>query len=85
LRIPVDLSGDELTPVDEILASFSPASHLTMIVRQQIAFITILNFPFYTLTEKTDLSKTWSRRDWAYARMGDASHRGTGSVEPAGK
>jgi hypothetical protein len=38
----------------------------------KIAFITILNFPFYTLTEKSDLGKSWSRRDWAYARMGDA-------------
>lgn len=73
LRIPVDLSGDELTPVDEMFASFSPSSHLTDdMFSNKIAFITMLNFPFYTLTEKTDLGKSWSRRDWAYARMGDA-------------
>jgi hypothetical protein len=73
LRIPVDLSGDELTPVDEMFASFSPSSHLTDdMFTNKIAFITILNFPFYTLTEKSDLGKSWSRRDWAYARMGDA-------------
>lgn len=73
LRIPVDLSGDELTPIDEMFGSFSPSSHLTDdLFGNKIAFITILNFPFYTLSEKTELGKTWNRRDWAYARMGDA-------------
>ena len=73
LRIPVDLSGAELTPIDEMFASFSPSSHLTDdLFSNKIAFITMLNFPFYTLTEKTELGNSWSRRDWAYARMGDA-------------
>ncbi|MDO9255527.1 MAG: hypothetical protein Q7U54_08450 [Bacteroidales bacterium] len=73
LRIPVDLSGDELTPIDEMFGSFSPSSHLTDdLFANKIAFITMLNFPFYTLNEKTDLGAKWSRRDWAYARMGDA-------------
>ncbi len=73
LRVPVDLSGDELTPIDEMFGSFSPSSHLTDdLFANKIAFITMLNFPFYTLTEKTELGKTWNRRDWAYARMGDA-------------
>lgn len=73
LRIPVDLSGDELTPIDEMFGSFSPSSHLTDdLFGNKIAFITMLNFPFYTLSEKTELGATWSRRDWAYARMGDA-------------
>jgi len=73
LRIPVDLSGDELTPIDEMFASFSPSSHLTDdLFANKIAFITMLNFPFYSLTEKTELGKNWDRKDWAYARMGDA-------------
>lgn len=73
LRVPVDLSGDELTPIDEMFASFSPSSHLTDdLFANKIAFITMLNFPFYSLAEKTELGKDWSRRDWAYARMGDA-------------
>jgi hypothetical protein len=73
LRIPVDLSGDALTPIDEMFASFSPSSHLTDdLFANKVAFITMLNFPFYTLTEKTEMGKSWSRRDWAYARMGDA-------------
>jgi len=73
LRVPVDLSGDALTPIDEMFASFSPSSHLTDdLFANKIAFISMLNFPFYTLTEKTESGKTWSRREWAYARMGDA-------------
>ena len=73
LRMPVDLSGDELTPIDEMFASFSPSSHLTDdLFANKIAFITMLNFPFYSLAEKTEMGKDWSRRDWAYARMGDA-------------
>ena len=39
--------------------------------QQKIAFITVLNFPFYTLDEKNELGKTWSRQQWAYARLGD--------------
>ena len=73
LRIPVDLSGAELTPIDEMFASYSPSSHLTDdLFANKIAFTTMLNFPFYTLAEKTGLEKTWTRRDWAYARLGDA-------------
>ncbi len=73
LRIPVDLDGAALTPIDEMFASFSPSSHLTDdLFANKIAFITMLNFPFYSLAEKTEMGKNWSRRDWAYARMGDA-------------
>ena len=30
-----------------------------------------LNFPYYSLPEKTEKSAQWSRKDWAYARLGD--------------
>lgn len=72
LRVPVDLSGAELTPIDEKFASFSPSSHLTDdLFANKVAFITMLNFPYYSLSEKTEKGSGWSRRDWAYARMGD--------------
>ena len=55
LRIPVDLSGEELTPIDEMFASFSPSSHVTDdLFANKVAFITMLNFPFFTLTEKSE-------------------------------
>ena len=37
----------------------------------KIAFLTALNFPFYSLDEKTQLGEKWSRKEWAFARMGD--------------
>ena len=33
--------------------------------------ITALNFPFYSLEEKTTLGENWTRKQWAFARMGD--------------
>ncbi len=72
LRLPVDMDGPALTPIDEMFASFSPSAHLTDdLFQNKIAFITALNFPFYTLTEKTELGASWTRKQWAYARMGD--------------
>jgi len=72
LRIPVDLDGPELTPVDEMFAAFSPSAHLTDdLFKSKIAFIAALNFPFYSLKEKTEQGAGWNRLQWAYARMGD--------------
>lgn len=72
LRVPVDLDLGELTSVDELFASYSPSAHLTDdLFQNKIAFITALNFPFYSLAEKTELGKDWNRQQWAYARMGD--------------
>lgn len=72
LRIPVDLVGGELTPIDEMLGAYSPSAHLADdFFQNKIAFVTILNFPFYSLKEKTEQGTNWSRQQWAYARMGD--------------
>lgn len=62
-------------PVDEtdiMFASYAPSAHLTEdFFDNKIAFLTVLNFPFYTLEEKAEWAEQWSRLDWAYARMGD--------------
>lgn len=72
LRIPVDLDKGELTPIDEMFGSFSPSAHLNDdLYSNKIAFITIINFPFYSLKEKTELGPKWNRTEWAYARLGD--------------
>lgn len=72
LRIPVDLDQGQVTPIDEMFASFSPSAHLTDdLFANKIAFITILNFPAYSLDEKTANAEKWNRTEWAYARMGD--------------
>jgi hypothetical protein len=61
-----------IEPVDIMFGSFSPAAHLAEdLFKNKIAFLTVLNFPFYSLEEKAAHAADWSRPDWAYARMGD--------------
>ncbi|NQV03029.1 MAG: hypothetical protein HQ542_10305, partial [Bacteroidia bacterium] len=72
LKEPIHLSSYELLDIDEIFAAYSPGSHFDDdFFTNKIAFITALNFPNYTLGEKTKYAKKWSRLEWAYARMGD--------------
>jgi len=72
LRKPVDLDLGTITQVDQIFAGYSVGAHSTEdLYSNRIAFITALNFPQYSLKEKTENGDKWSRKDWAYARMGD--------------
>ncbi|MBN1199022.1 MAG: hypothetical protein JXA23_06700 [Bacteroidales bacterium] len=72
LKEPVHLSTYELLDVDEIFAAYEPGSHFKDdFFANKVAFIAALNFPYYTLEEKTSYAKKWSRLEWAYARMGD--------------
>lgn len=72
LSLPTVLAGPDPTRIDYIFSAFSPYSHLwNDLYENKVAFITILNFPNYTLEEKNEQGKTWSREEWAYARMGD--------------
>ena len=72
LNLPLHLAGPEPTPLDELFGAYSPSAHFTDdMFQQKIAFIVVLNFPFYTLEEKNTLGGGWSRQQWAYARLGD--------------
>ena len=72
LSLPTILAGPEPTNIDYIMSAFNPYSHLwNDLYENKVAFITILNFPNYTLSEKNELGGNWSREEWAYARMGD--------------
>lgn len=69
---PLHLDWGPLQPVDLIFAGYSPAAHFyDDFFSNKIAFITILNFPFYSLEEKSAMADSWTRKEWAYARMGD--------------
>lgn len=69
---PIHLVGGELTQIDELFGAYSPSAHLADdLFANKIAFITVLNFPNYSLKEKTAMGEEWSRLQWAYARMGD--------------
>lgn len=72
LKKPFDLDLGPLTSVDQIFAGYSVGAHSTEdLFSNKIAFITSLNFPQYSLKEKTENGDKWTRRYWAYARMGD--------------
>lgn len=72
LKAPLQLVGPDITPVDMQFGSYNASAHLTDdLYANKIAFLTALNFPYYSLEEKTKLGEQWSREEWAYARMGD--------------
>ena len=72
LNLPIHVDGPEPTQLDELFGAYSPSAHFNDdMFEQKIAFIVVLNFPFYTLEEKNTLGKDWTRQEWAYARLGD--------------
>ena len=72
LNLPIHVDGPEPTQLDELFGAYSPSAHfIDDMFEQKIAFIVVLNFPFYTLEEKNTLGTDWSRQQWAYARLGD--------------
>lgn len=72
LKMPIQLVGPDITPVDMMFGSYDASAHINDdMYANKIAFLTALNFPFYSLDEKTELGENWSRKEWAYARMGD--------------
>ena len=69
---PTVLSGDEPTGIDYLMSAYSPSAHFSDdFFQSKAAFVCVLNFPNYTLAEKDSLGTSWSRLQWAYARMGD--------------
>jgi hypothetical protein len=71
---PVDLDWGEITPIDIAMNQFNPAAHVSEdMFQNKIAFFTLLNFPVYSLAEKTALGAQWTREQWAYARMGGSN------------
>lgn len=72
LKLPLHVVGPDVTPMDEQFGAFDPFAHFSDdMFASKMAFTTLLNFPFYTLEEKNKLGKTWTRQQWAYARLGD--------------
>ena len=72
LQRPLHLDIGEILPIDEKFGAYSPSTHFTDdFFNNKLAFIITLNFPYYTLEEKTARAGTWSRKEWGYARLGD--------------
>ena len=65
-------NASEPESTDWIMSGYSPLAHFSDdMFANKLAFITIMNFPHYSLEEKNTLGKNWTRQEWAYARMGD--------------
>lgn len=72
LKKPLHLNMGEISDIDELFGSFEPSSHLTEdFFTNKLAFIVMLNFPNYSLTEKAENGEKWNSKQWAYARVGD--------------
>lgn len=72
MKMPLHLQGPEESPIDMMFGAYDVSAHLTDdLYGNKIAFVVSLNFPFYPLAEKERLGETWTRKQWAYARMGD--------------
>ncbi len=62
----------DVHPIDRLFGGYDVGAHLNDdFYRNKIAFIAVLNFPYYSLEEKTQMGEKWTRKEWAYARMGD--------------
>jgi hypothetical protein len=72
LQRPLHEPMGEIIDIDKTFGGFSADAHLIEdLYRNKLAFNIALNFPYYSLVEKENNAATWSRKEWAYARMGD--------------
>jgi len=72
LKRAMHLEMGEMLDIDEIFAAYEPGAHFSDdYFDNKIAIITALNFPMYSLKEKEESGPGWTRKEWAYARMGD--------------
>jgi hypothetical protein len=72
LKRPLDEDMGEILPIDQLFGGYNPSAHISDdLFENKVAFVILLNYPYYSLDEKTALSPKWSRHDWAFARMGD--------------
>jgi hypothetical protein len=71
-RWQTDLDIGPVLPVDEIFAGYDPAAHvLDDFFQNKIAFVVLLNFPLTTLEQRLTDGATWSREQWAEARLAE--------------
>lgn len=59
-------------PLDHMFGEYDVYAHVGEdLFRSKIAFTALLNFPVYSLQEKTEKGADWPRRKWAEARLAD--------------
>ncbi|MBN2371699.1 MAG: hypothetical protein JXO72_14545 [Vicinamibacteria bacterium] len=69
-REQADLDRGPIMAADEIFAGYDPGAHVTDdFFENKLAFAVLLNFPLTTLSERLSQGTSWSRRQWAEARL----------------
>jgi hypothetical protein len=65
-----DLDLGPVLPFDEIIGGYDPSAHvLDDFFQNKLAFVVLLNFPLTTLDQRLKDGASWSRRQWAEARL----------------
>jgi hypothetical protein len=66
----IQVDTGPIAPVDYLFASFDPYAHVTEdMFKSRLAFVVLLNYPIYTLEEKSTDGESWSRKKWAEVRL----------------
>ena len=72
LKENIDLNNGPVLNIDKEFSGYSVGNHmLNDLYANKIAFMIALNFPYYSLEEKSKFSPSFSRKAWAMARLGD--------------
>ncbi len=70
LSVPMHLDIGPMLPVDMLFAEYAPNAHVIEdFFKNKIAFVALLNFPLHTLEERLEFGSSWSREEWAQARL----------------
>lgn len=65
-----DVDIGPLLPIDPLFAAFDPHAHLTEdLFKAKVGFVVLLNFPVTTLAERDEQGPSYTRRQWADARL----------------
>ena len=65
-----DLNRGPVLPFDEVFSGYDPSAHVTDdFFQNRLAFEVLLNFPLTTLERRLKEGESWSRRQWAEARL----------------
>lgn len=71
-RQQTDLDLGPVLPYDELFAGYDPSAHVVDdFFNNKLAFVVLLNFPLTTLEERLTQGPTWTRRQWAEARLAE--------------
>ena len=69
---PIQVIGSEPLPVDDIFSAYNPMANFNDdMFKNKIAFIVVLNFPYFSLEEKVQNGKNWTPEEWGFVRLGD--------------